>query len=82
MSKKSQQLSEETIGRVGAKLKELRIKAGYTSYETFANDHNIDRKQYWRIENGSNITLRSLLRILHLHNKTLKEFFAKGIEEL
>ncbi|MCD6066279.1 MAG: hypothetical protein K0S33_1105 [Bacteroidetes bacterium] len=82
MSKKSQNISEETIRKIGAKIKELRIKAGYTSYETFALDHNLDRKQYWRIENGSNITIRSLLRILKLHNKSLKDFFSKGIEDL
>ena len=70
-------IEEETLLALGSKIKELRIKAGYNSYETFAHDHDLDRKQYWRIENGANITIRSLIKILHLHNKTLKDFFKK-----
>ena len=57
----------------------MRIDAGFGSYETFANAMDIDRKQYWRIENGSNITLSTLIKILELHKITLKEFF-KDIE--
>ena len=63
------------IQQIGLKLKELRIQKGYTSYETFALDNGIDRKQYWRMENGSNITISTLLRILQIHQITLKEFF-------
>ena len=82
MAKKQHDISDLQIRKLGEKIKELRVKAGYTSYETFALDHNLDRKQYWRIENGSNITLRSLLKILKLHKKSLKEFFSRGFEEL
>jgi quercetin dioxygenase-like cupin family protein len=31
---------------------------GFSSYETFAVDNDLDRKKYWRVENGA-ITLRS-----------------------
>ncbi len=82
MSKKLHNITDENIRKTGERIKELRIKAGYNSYETFALDHNLDRKQYWRMENGSNLTLRSLLKILELHNKSLKEFFSKGFDEL
>ncbi len=58
-----------------AKLKELRINAGYTSHESFAWDHEINRIQYWRIEKGSNITLKTLLTVLDIHKVSLSDFF-------
>lgn len=60
---------------VASKLKQMRINAGFTSYESFANANDLDRKQYWRIENGSNITLSTLIKILDIHKISLKEFF-------
>ena len=63
---------------IANKLKELRKQKGYTSYEDFAIQNDLDRKQYWRIENGSNITLRSLIRILDIHGVSLNEFFKSG----
>ena len=67
---------EEWIALVAARLKQLRIEKGYSSYETFALYHGLDRKQYWRIESGSNITLKSLIKILALHDKELSDFFS------
>ena len=66
---------EDYIQKIASKLKQMRIEAGYSSYETFANAKDIDRKQYWRIENGSNITISTLVKILKLHKITLKSFF-------
>lgn len=60
---------------IANKLKELRIKKGYTSHETFAFENNLNRVQYWRIEKGSNITLKTLIAILDIHNITLSDFF-------
>ena len=82
MSKKKGNIPEVTLFKIGEKIKELRVKAGYNSYENFAHDNELDRKQYWRIENGSNITIKSLIKILQLHNKSLKDFFSKGFDEL
>ncbi len=63
------------ITKIAAKLKELRVAAGYTSHESFAWDHEINRIQYWRIEKGSNITLKTLLAVLDIHNVSLSDFF-------
>lgn len=60
---------------IGEKIRELRLKAGYDSYETFANDHDLDRKQYWRLESGVNLTIKSLVKVLEVHQISLKEFF-------
>ena len=80
MPKKQSNITDEIIIRIGEKLKDLRVKAGYKSYETFAHDFDLDRKQYWRMESGANITIKSLVRILQVHNKTLKDFFKKDFD--
>lgn len=46
------------------------------SAEDFANDMGFDRIQYSRIENGANITMKTLLKVVDAHNMTLKEFFS------
>jgi transcriptional regulator with XRE-family HTH domain len=63
------------IQAIAEKLKKMRIKAGYTSYENFAVDNDLNRVQYWRIEKGKNFTLSYLLRLLDIHQISLKEFF-------
>jgi transcriptional regulator with XRE-family HTH domain len=78
MAKKSSY--EKASKEIGEKLKALRISKKYTSYENFALENNIDRKQYWRIENGHNLTLKSLIKILDIHKMTLKEFFSKDFD--
>jgi transcriptional regulator with XRE-family HTH domain len=66
----------EELQRIAKKLKQLRLNKGYKSYETFAVDYELDRKQYWRIENGSNITLATLIKVLKIHRVSLKKFFS------
>jgi transcriptional regulator with XRE-family HTH domain len=65
-----------TLERIGSKLTDLRKQKGYTSHEDFAYDFDIPRVQYWRIEKGkTNVTVKSLCRILSIHNISLEEFF-------
>ncbi|WP_025742863.1 hypothetical protein [Aquimarina pacifica] len=64
---------------VGNRIKELRIQAGYTSYETFAFEHNLGRKSYWEWEKGSNYKFETIIRIIDIHNITLEDFF-KGLK--
>ena len=73
MAKKSSY--DKASKEIGEKLKAIRIAKGFTSYENFALENNIDRKQYWRIENGHNLTLKSLIKILDIHKISLKKFF-------
>jgi transcriptional regulator with XRE-family HTH domain len=47
----------------GERLKELRLKAGYTSQETFAYDHGFSRIQYNKWERGADIKLSSVERL-------------------
>lgn len=67
--------SEEFLKSVGLRIKELRLNAGYRSYEAFALENDIDRKQYWRAENGSNLTLNTLYTIINIHKISVQEFF-------
>ena len=62
--------------QIAAKLKQLRQQAGYTSAEAFAFDHDLPRVGYGRHEKGSNLTLKSLLRLLDIHQVSLADFFA------
>jgi len=66
---------DQRIIRIANKIKELRIEKGYSSHETFAWDNNLNRVQYWRIEKGSNITLKTLILILDIHKISLSSFF-------
>lgn len=67
---------QKRILRIAARIKELRISRGYTSYENFAVKHGFDRKQYWRLEEGkTNFQIGSLLRIVDIHQMSLEEFF-------
>jgi len=61
--------------KIGKELKKLRIKAGYKSYEVFSWDNKISRIQYWKMEKGTNCTLKSLKRILDIHNVRIDKFF-------
>ncbi|MFN8261519.1 MAG: hypothetical protein U0X41_11345 [Chitinophagales bacterium] len=64
------------LNLIASKLKQMRIDAGFTSYENFANAKDLDRKQYWRIENGANITISTLLKLLEIHKISVKDFFS------
>lgn len=66
---------DEIAERIGTKLKQIRIDSGYTSYENFAVNNGMDRKQYWRIEKGANLRLSTLIEILNIHKISLEDFF-------
>jgi transcriptional regulator with XRE-family HTH domain len=62
---------------IGNKLTELRKQKGYSSHESFAFDNDLPRVQYWRLEKGkSNFTIKTLTRVLAIHDISLDEFFA------
>ena len=63
------------LSKIGEKLKALRIRKGYTNYEIFAFENGLNRANYGRYENGYNLRLDTLIKILECHNMTLEEFF-------
>lgn len=75
LSSKKKFTPEERLKKIGAKLRRIRLERGYTSYESFAWDHELPRMQYWRMENGKNFTFISLIKILDALEMPLSEFF-------
>ena len=63
------------IKEIGDKLKKVRKEKGHNSYENFAFDNELSRVQYWRMEKGTNFTIKNLLKILDIHKMSLKDFF-------
>jgi transcriptional regulator with XRE-family HTH domain len=81
MKKKPQINPDKELKRLGNRIKQLRVKAGFTSYEYFAYEHEISRTQYARYEQGKDLRYSTLLKIINAHGITVKQFFAEGFEE-
>jgi transcriptional regulator with XRE-family HTH domain len=67
--------------KVGKRIRELRIEKGYTNYEYFAYEHGIPRAQFGRYENGEDMRVSSLVKVVQALGMTMEEFFSKGFEE-
>jgi transcriptional regulator with XRE-family HTH domain len=66
----------DTLEIMGRKIRDLRLSKGYKSHELFAIKYNLPKIHYWRIEKGkSNVTVKSLIRILSIHNIQISDFF-------
>lgn len=77
MIKKKSIISEDSrLAEIGNRIRALRKANTNLSAEDFANEKGFDRVQYSRIENGANITMKTLLKVVDAHNMTLKEFFS------
>lgn len=74
---KSKTLNEAPFENIelGKRMRELRIKRGYTSYKAFAEQNNLSRALYGRYENGKDLRFSSLVKIVKALNISLKEFF-------
>jgi len=77
-SQRIKKLPNKELVKLGKRIKELRIKKGYSNYETFAYDHNIPRAQYGRYEQGEDLRYSSLLRVTKALGISLEEFFSEG----
>ena len=69
---------EDQLVKLGARIKALRIKAGYASYETFAYEHGLPRAQYGRYEQGKDLRFSSLVKVVATFDLTLEDFFKEG----
>lgn len=66
--------------KLGARIKQLRKDAGYTSAEEFAYKFLFPRSGYGQLEQGKNIEYATLIRILNCHGIGYLEFFSEGFE--
>ncbi|MDI9339853.1 MAG: helix-turn-helix transcriptional regulator [Sediminibacterium sp.] len=71
---------EETLKKLGERIKSLRIKSGYSNYEYFAYENDISRAQYGRYERGEDIRFGTLIRIINAHGISISDFFSEGFE--
>lgn len=70
--------TNKDVKKIAERIKELRIKKGYQSYEVFAFEHGINRSQYGKYEQGENMRIESLLKVIKALGVTPEDFF-KGI---
>jgi DNA-binding XRE family transcriptional regulator len=82
-NKKGKQLNAiRELLDVGVRLRYLRKKAGYTSAETFAYEHDLNRGIYGQYELGKkDMQFTTLVKLVNCHGLTLEEFFAVKIDE-
>ncbi len=77
--KRTEDFSEsqkEALNFIGRRLKEIRIAKGYTNYEYLAYEIGMSRSQLGTYENGANITIATLVKILDHLGIGLSDFFA------
>ena len=63
------------LKKLGARIKALRIKKGYTNYENFAFENDIPRAQFGRYERGEDLRYSSLIKVIRALGVSQKEFF-------
>ena len=80
MKEDEDKLPKEDLVKLGNRIRELRIKKGYTSYEYFAYEHNISRAQFGRYEKGEDLRYTSLLKVVKALDISLQEFFSEGFD--
>lgn len=70
-------LEDSQLYQIGRALKQLRIDRGISNYEVLADALDMARSQYGPYENGKNLRLQTLLRILNYHEISLTDFCNK-----
>lgn len=69
-----QELENNQLLEIGKHIRFLRKTKTNLSAENFAHENGFDRVQYSRIENGANITLKTLFKVLAVYKMSLKDF--------
>jgi transcriptional regulator with XRE-family HTH domain len=71
---------DKELEKLAGRIRELRIKKGYSSAEFFAYDHDISRAQYARYEKGEDLRYSSLFKVIKAFDLTFEEFFSEGFD--
>ena len=72
---------DKNLLKIGKYIQYLRKTRTGLSAEKFANKKDFDRVQYSRIENGANITMKTLLKVIASHHMTLEDFLFDFIQK-
>jgi transcriptional regulator with XRE-family HTH domain len=65
---------EKQMLEIGKKIREIR-KRKYSNYEHFAYEHDLNRVQYGRYENGKDLRMSTFLKILKALKVSPTDFF-------
>lgn len=79
MEKSITSINEKEYKAIAMRLRELRKLKGFKNYEHIAFDLGMSRSSYWKLEQGANFEIKTLIKVCRLLNVTLEEFF-QGIE--
>lgn len=71
--------SELALKKIGARLRQIRKEKGFSNYEYFAYQFDLNKRTVGKIETGKNFEMETLLRILEILNVSPSDFF-EGIE--
>ena len=77
---KGQSTDDKYLMKLAERIKTLRIKKGYSNYETFAFDNDLPRAQYGRYEQGQNLRFTSLIKVIRAFDMSIQEFFSEGFD--
>ena len=69
---------EETLKKLGARIRQLRLEKGHDSYEHFAYDNDISRSQFGKYEHGADVRFTTIIKIVNGLDISLEDFF-KGM---
>lgn len=70
---------DEILNELGATIKNARKRNGFTSAENFAFQMDISRSLYTKYENGSDLRVSTLFRIIQGMGMKVSDFF-KGFD--
>lgn len=76
MAKRIDPEVQRQLDDIGQRLRHLR-KKNYSSYEHFAYANELNRVTYGRLENGNDMLLSTLIKVLRGLGMTPAEFFAR-----
>lgn len=79
MEKKHENPKSPELEAIAVRIRELRKEKNYTNYEHIAFELGMSRSAYWRLEQGVNFEIKTLIKICTLLNVTMEEFFT-GID--
>lgn len=68
---------KDLLLNIAVELRKLRFAAGYKSQPMFAEENELPPSSYQRFERPENITVKTLKKILDVHQLTLAEFFQR-----
>ena len=71
---------EQQLEQFGKRVRALRKVKGFTSAEKFAYQNEINRVQYGRYENGSDLRLSSFFNLMFALDISPADFFSEGFD--